>query len=519
MCGILAVLGASQVPPEARRLLSRRGPDANGEISVDLNQDTRALLAGFVLHMQDTVPQPLRDLETGNWLVFNGEVYSDFTGESYKSDTKRVLAVLSSCETQEDRARALDDSIGEGEWSLIFYSRKEKSILVGRDRFGRRSLVEGRDARTGQVGFISSVAFAADSISWSEVPVDCFQVIEAAAGGETRTIARGRDALPVQQKTLSSSWDTKQMFLKALELGVRRRITSHTLGPTRRFAVLFSGGIDSVLIAALAHRVCDDPSLTIPLVNVSFQGEAAPDRIAARQALRELVSIYPARHWDFIAVDVPLAEVRDDHELIKLHIIPKSTVMDFNLGSVLWFASKHAPSDCRALLTGLGADELTGGYGRHRTACQKGGEKALKAELQLDLSRMWTRNLGRDDRCIAAHGKELRAPFLDQDVVATVLCSPLSDLVDFSVGSSRSDGGDKLVIRRLMMDLGFHETAVREKRAAQFGSRMAKLVKSGRSGKDEFDVSILATEEDLVLQLKSSGKAEHGNSMLYQEEE
>ena len=34
-------------------------------------------------------------------------------------------------------------------------------------------------------------------------------------------------------------------------------------------------------------------------------------------------------------------------------------------------------------------------------------------ELQMDLARLWKRNLGRDDRCIAANGKEARYHTLD----------------------------------------------------------------------------------------------------------
>ena len=35
----------------------------------------------------------------------------------------------------------------------------------------------------------------------------------------------------------------------------------------------------------------------------------------------------------------------------------------------------------------------------------------------MEKNRLWTQNLGRDDRCISYHGKEARFPFLDEDVV------------------------------------------------------------------------------------------------------
>lgn len=71
-------------------------------------------------------------------------------------------------------------------------------------------------------------------------------------------------------------------------------------------------------------------------------------------------------------------------------------------------------SKANILLSGLGADELFGGYGRHRRAFEqsKGTEEdkwaALTKELEVDLARIGTRNLGRDDRCLSRFGKEAR---------------------------------------------------------------------------------------------------------------
>jgi asparagine synthetase B (glutamine-hydrolysing) len=73
-----------------------------------------------------------------------------------------------------------------------------------------------------------------------------------------------------------------------------------------RIGVLFSGGIDSVLLAAVLH-LCLHPEEPIDLMNVSFQddslGEAAtsapapaPDRLAAIAAVAELKVCYKRRH-------------------------------------------------------------------------------------------------------------------------------------------------------------------------------------------------------------------------------
>lgn len=65
-------------------------------------------------------------------------------------------------------------------------------------------------------------------------------------------------------------------------------------------------------------------------------------------------------------------------------------------------------SPTRVLLSGLGADELCGGYARYRTAFRHGGEQAARASMKADVDRIWLRNLGRDDRCASLRAAAYR---------------------------------------------------------------------------------------------------------------
>ena len=73
-----------------------------------------------------------------------------------------------------------------------------------------------------------------------------------------------------------------------------------------------------------------------------------------------------------------------------------------------WFASrgvgyikndqgelKAYTSQAKVLLSGLGADEQLGGYSRHKDQFTAAGWEGLIHELQLDLDRISTRNLGK----------------------------------------------------------------------------------------------------------------------------
>jgi len=157
-------------------------------------------------------------------------------------------------------------------------------------------------------------------------------------------------------------------------------------------------------------------------------------------------------------------------------------------GNAVLETTKHKyHSAVKVLLIGIGADEQLGGYGRHRSAYLKGGEQALRQELSKDMERLWTRNLGRDDRCVSDHGREARFPFLDEDVVSYVRSLPIQQIVDLRLPSGV---GDKRILRDAAKKIGLKGCSGLVKRAIQFGSRIAKhsniqMFGSNRKGKGE----------------------------------
>ncbi|XP_010320854.2 uncharacterized protein [Solanum lycopersicum] len=253
-------------------------------------------------------------------------------------------------------------------------------------------------------------------------------------------------------------------------------------------AVLFSGGLDSMILAALLDK-CMDAKYEIDLLNVSFDGPFAPDRISARAGLKELQKVAPSRRWKLVEIDADLLKLTSETKHVMSLINPARTYMDLNIGIALWLAasgdgclqdetgnddtcvSVKYKSAARILLVGAGADEQCAGYGRHRTKYRNGSWLALNDEMKLDMQRIWKRNLGRDDRCIADNGKEARFPFLDEDVIRILLDIPLWEIADLNqpIGI-----GDKKILREVAHLLGLSEAASLPKRAIQFGSRIAR---------------------------------------------
>jgi asparagine synthetase B (glutamine-hydrolysing) len=156
--------------------------------------------------------------------------------------------------------------------------------------------------------------------------------------------------------------------------------------------------------------------------------------------------------------------------------------MDLSIAYALYFASRGTGiasstfeqdsiycTPARVLLSGLGADELFGGYTRHATAFNRKGYSALLEELELDVNRLGKRNLGRDDRVISHWGREARFPYLDESLVKWAVECPIWEKCGFQIAPSTDEENDiepgKKVLRLLAYELGMHSVAHEKKRA------------------------------------------------------
>ncbi|CAH0726032.1 unnamed protein product, partial [Brenthis ino] len=251
--------------------------------------------------------------------------------------------------------------------------------------------------------------------------------------------------------------------------------------------ILFSGGLDCTILAFLADKYVpkDQP---IDLINVAFETKNndsydVPDRITGRESFEELKRTCGSRQWVFREVNVSRVKLAEyQSSIIGDLVYPRRTILDESLGSALWFAaqgqSDEDETSCRVLLLGSGADELFGGYVRHRNAFKRQGWPGLAKELLLDWKRISFRNLARDNRVISDHGRQPRLPYLDEDFTEFVLnlkpwlkCFPSSKL--------ECGIGDKLILRLVAFYLGLNNVTILPKRALQFGSRIANKKEKG----------------------------------------
>jgi asparagine synthetase B (glutamine-hydrolysing) len=158
-----------------------------------------------------------------------------------------------------------------------------------------------------------------------------------------------------------------------------------------------------------------------------------------------------------VQVNVKPQDIKAKQRNIYKLIYPRTTIMDMTIGAALWFAAEGKGTlfediqdgyTCQAkvLLNGLGADEQLAGYGRHRSAYKWRGWNGLQEELEKDLYRLWKRNLGRDDRIITDHAREVRFPFLDEQVIMCLNNIPLYQICNLE---EPMGVGDKKLLREV----------------------------------------------------------------------
>ncbi|CAD0107281.1 unnamed protein product, partial [Aureobasidium uvarum] len=538
------------VPEKRHRLLlENRGPDSSQELrQQSRNVYLTCFSTVLALRGDHTVVQPVQHSDYPSaFLCWNGEAWKHATEPINGNDSELVFADISSLLKAEDSDTSASSaklmqhamSLITGPYAFVYYDPRSDTLFFGRDPLGRRSLM----SRVDESGnFILSTISGQPDQGWEEVEADGIYSLNLKAFHESvqkherciptclpytfspNTITSTASPLDSSASPLSISSPAVAKIEALLRDSLHLRISnipalsnSEPSFPAASLAILFSGGLDCTLLARLSHDILDHAQ-PIDLLNVAFENprvhrrpadadpdtpwspyELCPDRITGRASFAELQAICPGRLWRFVAIDIPYKEfLAHKPEVISL-IYPHNTEMDLSIASALYFASRgqgsistksgesnRYTSEAKVLLSGLGADELFGGYTRHDTAFRRHGFAGLKDELDLDVDRLGKRNLGRDDRVLSNWARETRFPFLDEDLVKWAVNAPVWERCGFGENKEDLDCETgslepaKKVLRCLAWKLGMKKVAAEKKRAIQFGARTAKM-EAGRS--------------------------------------
>jgi len=383
MCGIVGIVARdTEIPPgileEATQLLAHRGPDDSGTLL--LKQSPFQIALGHrrlsILDLSPLGHQPMEDPVTGNWIVYNGEIYNfrelrrelEQEGVEFKShcDTEVILAAYR--EWGEASLTRLN-----GMFAFALWDAPKKQLLLARDPMGIKPLYY---CQSGQTFIFASEIRALLRAGLAPRKADPTAVLSYLAFGsvyEPWTMVDGVRAVPpghvllLENGSLRSReyWNLLQTSSGSVSEKVSRNGKNATdeLPAVLRDAVLshlvsdvpvgvfLSGGIDSsALVALLSQNGVRANTFSLVFEEAEFD---------EGQYSREVARRFGTEHHE-----IPVSQQE------TLGVLPEAlTAMDqptIDGINTYLVSAKTRAAGMKVALTGLGADEMFAGYSNFR---------------------------------------------------------------------------------------------------------------------------------------------------------
>ncbi len=378
MCGIA---GAFQ-QPDGKELvgamvdrIAHRGPDAGGVVEL-VDPDTAVVLGHrrlSIIDLSSAADQPFA--KGGLTLTYNGELYNYRELRSELEGLGARFATASDTEVVLEAWRAWGTAAlrrFRGMYAFGIHDERTSSLTLARDPFGIKPLYVMR--RGSGILFASELKAIVTAVG-PELAVDPTAMVASALYywlPEQFDAIQGVHRLPAGTWTeyrRDGSVNTGRFWDTAAEAALAARgpvadirevvatsVRAHLVADAP-VASFLSGGLDSSIITALAHQ--SDPSIeayTIAFRPEDQRMEAMPDD--ARYARRL------ADH-----LGIRLHEIEIHPQIVDL--LPRMVdILDEPVGdpaaiNTLLMCDAAREAGVKVLLSGMGADELFGGYRKH----------------------------------------------------------------------------------------------------------------------------------------------------------
>jgi len=384
MCGIAGALdlgagpGVLDTVDPMTACLYHRGPDEDG-----IYRDQHVALGSRRLSIVDIAgsTQPIANEDETVWVVFNGQIYNYV-------ELRKDLEQRHTFRTQGDTETLvhLYEEHGpdfvkrlRGMFAFAIWDTKRRSLLLARDRFGKKPLYYTRNAAardgfkfaselkalltSGDLSTTLDATAVYQYLCFGFVPHPRTAYAEIAAvppahwlqidADGTQTLQRYWH-LPAGGTFKGSRQDALEQIRTVFDESVRIRLRSDV-----PVGVFLSGGIDSGLVTASAARASAEPLQ-------SFCIGFADQRFDERPLARLVAEQYGTRHTE-VLVDLNQEVARPEDLLTRLVSMYDQPYADSSAipSNVV---SREARKHLKVVLNGDGGDEAFGGYRRYSAA-------------------------------------------------------------------------------------------------------------------------------------------------------
>jgi asparagine synthase (glutamine-hydrolysing) len=383
MCGINGIFAynsAASRPEESELLATReamraRGPDGSGTW---WNADRHCGLGHrrlSVLDLSDRALQPMISEDGRFVVVFNGEIYnypqlrSDLESEGVCFRTTSDTEVLLHLYSRYGRDMVYDL---RGMFAFAIWDEMRRGLFLARDPYGIKPLYTANDGWTFRFASQVKAVLAGGGVSRDPEPAGLVGFHLFGHVPEPFTIYREVRALPAghTQWIDSSGPREPKSFANLAEVvargvanpvapaelsecvrsGVLNSVRAHLLADVE-VGIFLSAGVDSGALLGLMRDAGQRDIRAITLAFDEFQGTSEDETPEAAQ----VASMYGARH---IVRRLKAREFFEDLPKI-LEAMDQPSIDGVNS----WFIAKAAKEQgLKVVLSGLGGDELLGGY-------------------------------------------------------------------------------------------------------------------------------------------------------------
>ncbi|XP_033127678.1 asparagine synthetase [glutamine-hydrolyzing]-like [Anneissia japonica] len=430
MCGIWAIFGSNEDVHkycESACKIAHRGPDAF--CLENVNHLANCLFGFHRLAIVDDVfgMQPMRLKNYPHiWMMYNGEIYNfkrlrdQYKFQFTSNCDGEVLIHLYAHGGIEFMAKMLD-----GVFAFCLLDTQTKKVFIGRDTVGVRPMFrlyledEGILAICSEAKGIVGLGDTHNCADIEPFPPGLYEEYDLLKNGKSVFVSRQRfhsvDQVPkwaLETGTPQPEDGEHQANIRLLLTeAVRKRFMAN-----RRIGCFLSGGLDSSLVSALVTKIAKDEGVvSYPIQTFSIGMTGSPDVAAARKVAAHIGSEH---HEIGFTPEEGIEAVEEVIYSLESYDI---TTIRASVGMYLVAKYVKKETDTVVVLSGEGADELCQGYIYFHMAPTP--EEADKESRRL-LDDLYLYDVLRGDRTTAAHGLELRVPFLDHHFVSNFLSIP-----------------------------------------------------------------------------------------------